>query len=244
MRNQTDIEFSLIIPSRSRMRLLINCIHSFFGRAARPERIEAIVMADFDDPIMRSFEEYTLNNNYNIRVFFQRRTTKMIRDYNNLGAQCSTGKYIWIMNDDYEMVTQNWDAIMGSQCDAFLADKSDRVLYVHVDDSTHSAWGRADELGCTCPILSREAVDIQNGIMPAEIDMWGADVYLYRIFRGLPKNRILNLTSQVKVLHHCRHNGTANPDAIAHHVESVSQRASLTPEEFNNYIQLFSRHLA
>lgn len=225
------------------MSLLYNCLHSFFTKAVNPSLVEAILLADYDDPTMRVFEQYTLNNDWNIKVVFQRRSTSMIRDYNNYGTQCSVGKYIWQLNDDYEMVTPQWDVLLQDRIERFLADKPDRILYVHVDDSTHTANGKNKTCGCCCPILSKESVDIQNGHMPSEIDMWGADVWLYWIYTKLPQNRILNLEHEVKVLHHCRHNSTAAPDETARHVADVSKKGHLTPEEMDRYVQLLSRHL-
>lgn len=243
MRNQSNVLFSLIIPTRSRMRLLTNCLHSFFGRASNQDNVEAILLADYDDPVMRNFDEFIFNNTYNIKLVFQRRSNKMIRDYNNYGSQCSVGKYIWMMNDDYEAVNQEWDLIVSHKCEQFLIDKPDRIAYIQVDDSTHTKWGKQDELGCCCPILTKEAVDAQNGVMPGEIDMWGADIFLYYIYKRLPQNRILNLIQDVKVLHHCRHNGTVAPDEVAQHVEGISQKGVLTEQEIAYYVKILSERL-
>jgi hypothetical protein len=241
MRLETDIDFSLIIPSRGRVRLLTNCLNSFFKKAKNKENVEAIVLADYDDKSMRDFEQYISIGN--IKVVFQNRSVKMIKDYNNYGTQCSTGKYVWIMNDDYEMVTNNWDEIMFNKAESFLSNKPDRIIYIQVDDSTHTKWGKADELGCCCPILSKESVDVQNGIMPSEIDMWGADIWLYRIFKKLPQNRVLNLIDNIKVLHHCRHNNTMPVDETAINVQNISVKAGLSDEEVNKYVNLYSRYL-
>lgn len=241
MRINTNTIFSLIIPSRARTRLLVNCLKSFFGKAKYRKNIEAIILADYDDKSMRDFEYISSDN---IKVVFQHQSDKMIKNYNNYGTQCSTGDFVWMLNDDYEMTTQNWDEIIHEDVKEFLKDKHDKVIYIQVDDDTHRGE-KAEKLGSCCPILSSETVDIQNGIMPEEIDMWGADIWLYWIFKKLPQNRILNLSNKVKVLHHCRHNNTISKlDSTAQNVEKISKKGHLTDEEFNKYINLFSRNLA
>src|SRR5579859_7547389 len=159
MRNITDIKISLIIPTRNRFSLLQNCIRSFFEKATSQSVVEAIMVCDFDDCTVRNMDEIALTNNWNLKMVFQRQSNMIIRDYNNYGSQCSTGKFIWILNDECEMVTKNWDEILCDKCEEFLVDKPDRIVYVKIDDSTHTSWRREDELGCCFPILSREAVD-------------------------------------------------------------------------------------
>lgn len=243
MRNQSNILFSLVIPTRNRPVLLYNCLYSFFSKAYNYQTVEAVLLCDFDDPTMRNFDNLVLNNDWNVKIVFQRRSHKMIRDYNNYGTQCTVGKYIWQLNDDYEMLTDKWDDVLNRKINEFLADKPDRIMYVHVDDGTHTAQGRSKQVGCCCPLLSKESVDIQNCHMPSEIDMWGADIWLYWIYTKLPQNRILNVEENVKVLHHCRHSGLAEPDDTARHVERVSRKGDLTSEEMNRYINLLARHL-
>lgn len=236
MRNPSSIDFSLILPSRSRVSSLRRMLDSFYSRASHPEKLEAVVMADFDDPTMICFGQY-ISEQFQGRVIFGQRSTKMIRDYNNYGSQCARGKYLFQLNDDFEMVTDHWDEIIANAIESFLADKRDRVAYVQIDDSTHTNWGREDEWGCCCPVLTVEAVDIMNAFMPNEIDMWGADIYLWRIFRRVNElyPRILRALD-VKVLHHCRHNQSTPPDELALRVEQISQCRWLNWEQESEYV--------
>jgi|GEM_PF-4396631 len=243
MRLETDAVFSLVMPTRNRIGTLQRCLRSFFDNAQTPASVEVVLMCDFDDPTARDFGAIVLDPSWNVKVVFQHRSRKMIRDYNNYGSQCSTGKYVWQLNDDFEMTTRHWDAILRKRIEAFLADKPDRILYVQVDDSTHTNWEVASKWGCCCPIISRETLDAMNCFMPSEIDMWGADVALWWIFLLLPQLRVLNAISEVKLLHHSRHNDTAPPDELSHHVEAVSIRRELEDPELLRYAQVLARSM-
>ena len=240
MRLETDVAFSLVMPTRNRISLLQGCLRSFFDNARDPTKVEVVLLCDYDDPTATNFGAIVPNPAWNVKVVFQHRSRRMIRDYNNYGSQCSTGKYIWQLNDDFEMTTKEWDAILKERIDAFLADKPDRILYVQVDDSTHTNWEVAAEWGCCCPIISRESLDAMNAFMPSEIDMWGADVELWHIFQLLPESRVVNAIPEVKLLHHSRHNETAPPDELSHHVEAVSIKRDLQIPELVAYTRLLA----
>jgi hypothetical protein len=232
-----DIDFSLIIPTRERIPFLERCLLSFFEKAKRKHNNEAIVIVDHDDASIRNFGDFILKHQLNVRVIQVWRSEMMIRDYNNYGAQCSLGKYIWMLNDDYEMTTDNWDEIAKEKMESFCATNNDRCCYMMMDDSTHTNWGTARTNGCCCPVITRECVEVMNAVMPWQIYSWGADISLFNIFKRLSKNRILDLTSEIKVLHHCRHNNTATIDHISHRIEQISQkRMHIDEPDMVNYV--------
>lgn len=214
-----EVNFSLIIPTRERIHQIEKCLHSFFNKASKRLKNEAILVVDNCDPSMRNFGDYITQNRLDIKMITVWRSEMMIRDYNNYGAQCSTGKYLWILNDDCEMVTDNWDMILKQKIEDFCSNNGDRCCYTIIDDSTHT--GRHESHGCCFPILTRESVEAMNGIMPQEISYWGADVALHKIFKALPENRILDTSGNVKILHHSRHSNSTAPDHINKRIEDL-----------------------
>lgn len=231
----TDI--SLIIPTRERIPFLERCLLSFFEKATHKHHVEALLVVDHDDTSIRNFGDFILKHELNVRMISVWRSQMMIRDYNNYGAQCSLGKYIWILNDDYEMVTPNWDSIIREKVEEFCEKNGDRCCYMMVDDSTHTNWGTAQRDGCCCPVFTRETAEALNGVMPWQIRSWGADTHVYRIFQHLSKNRVLDLTSSLKVLHHCRHNSTATIDHISRRIEQISQgHMGISENQLREYV--------
>jgi len=234
-----DIDFSLIIPTRERLLKLITCLNSFFSKSKKKANQEAIIMADHDDTSIRNLGDLILQTEINAKLISVWRTEHMIRDYNNYGAQCSLGKYLWILNDDFEIITENWDEIIKEEIERFCINNGDRCAYVMVDDSTHgpSGWNCLNEKGCCCSIMTRETVEAMNGIMPWQINSWGADIQLYHIFQCLPKPRVLDLSSKIRVLHHSTHNRTAVPDEVHRRVEQISRKQFLNSEERCVYVE-------
>lgn len=231
-----DRDFSLIIPTRDRIDMLKRCLTSFFSNAKRPHNNEAVLIVDLDDKGIRDFADFIIENKFNVRIIQTWQSKMTIRDYNNYGAQCSLGKYIWMLNDDYEMTNKDWDEVIKTRIEEFCQKNNNRIAYVSVDDSTHTEWKIETTHGCCCPILTREAVEAMNGIMPSEINSWGADISLFQIFKRIKEDRILNLNGEIKVLHHCRHNKTATVDGTARRVEQISVKTVLTESEIGVYI--------
>jgi hypothetical protein len=243
---ELDIDFSLIIPTRERLDRLHGCLLSFFNKAHRKHANEAIIIVDHDDKSARDLSDFILKNELNARILTVWRSKMMIRDYNNYGGQCSQGRYIWMLNDDYEAVTPSWDLILKTKIEKFLEDKPDRIAYVSVNDSTHSKdnWNIMESHGCCCPIMTRETMEAMNSIMPWQIRSWGADIALFQIFKKTSKPRLVNAIEDVRVLHHCRHNNTATIDAISRRIESIStEKSALSSAEEQVYINAINQRL-
>lgn len=242
MRTETDAVFSLIIPSRGRASLLRSCLDSFFAKAKNPQLVEAVVVLDYDDPESIAMTTgYGAATKWSILTLIRQRNRHIIKYYHNYGAQCSSGRYVWILNDECLIDNPHWDAALLPRIESFLSDKPDRLLYVAVDDDTHARQGTLETQGTCFPIVSRETVDAQNGIFPPELWMWGADIDLYRIFSGLPEPRIL-WANDIRVLHRSYHNNTRLVDATQADVMRCEENR-LSPEGLQEYIRRLCRRL-
>ena len=123
------MKISLIIPSRERISLLINCLNSFFSKAKNKANIEAIIIADDDDISFKDFNEYISYTKYNIKLFFVNRSKFCQRDYNNFGGRVSTGELIWVLNDDCIILTDNWDELIVNYVHSIFSTQKDKILY-------------------------------------------------------------------------------------------------------------------
>lgn len=248
MRNKTNIEFSLIMPTRNRFELLKDNVSTFFKFAKNPDRVEMILIMDFDDPSIKDTMDL-LANLSNTYLVCQHRTGYLIKDYNNRGSQLSTGKYIWILNDECEMITKNWDEILANKMEAFLKDKPDRLLYTLINDDTHYSAGIQHCSGCCFPVMTREAVDCINGIMPPEINAHGADYAIYQIFKAAVKPRTLDCF-EVALIDHSSNNHFGSykhkrkpPDTTQKDINCSSSTTQLTKEEYDYYINLINKEI-
>jgi len=237
VRNHTNIDFSLIIPTRTlgRQKWLKKCLKSFFGKAEMPSRVEAILLMDLDDILScRATQKFCLEKGYNIQIIIKPRDQQLFtQSYQCHGAQCSTGKYIWALNDECEMMTEGWDTIISAAGDEFFERVRSSVMYISIDDDTHT--GRKKNKGCCFPIVSLATAEALNGNFPAEISNWGADTSLYQVFRMSCPDHIIDLSKEIKVLHHCHHNGRRERDELNIDVEKNSGHSYLDESELDRY---------
>ena len=255
-----DINFSIVIAARENAHWTKRCVQQFINKAQYPDKNEIILMIDYDDHDNIDILKDPVFDTYNIHTIVRRQSGKlnpfsMTDYYMNYGAAYSSGKFIWCVNSECEPATENWDGILLNNIETYLQDKPDRIVYIVIDDDTHTGsyvkenassqklmWKPDDtklkRFGCCFPICSRESYNALGIMFPKEIAFWGADTALYQIFSALPINRILFLT-QVKLLHESIHNGkisVADGHNTHERCNKLSVITSLTEEQKYIYI--------
>lgn len=223
-------KISLFLPTRARPNLLMECVLSFYEKAAYPERLEMVVVIDDDDESNKEFE--TLASETGITVLKVPRSNHHQRDYNNLAARMTTGEYIWGLNDDTEIATEGWDVLLEASIERFIEEKGTRVVYVAMDDQTH-VGDYQKENGCCFPVITREFYEKLGFFMPDEIASWGGDIILYKITQQA--NVPILWLPELKLLHKTYHNGTRMPDSISEHVHFISQNTVVHQQAMNEY---------
>ena len=244
MRVHENVVFSLLVPTRGLIRLDLfkSCVESFVSKAVDKNCFEFVVTMDLDDKEHRAkVEEYFESNDYNFKIITIRRNQiEFSRDYMNHAAQCSSGKYIWALNDDVENVTEEWDRVLKELISAHPDPEGH--LYISVDDSTHTvdAAGRGiliDSHGSCFPMLSRKSCEAMNGLFPTKVNVWGADSTLFRIFKHFP-DRMLRGVDYVKLLHHSHNNFTREQDETSQTGINFSRHCSLNFPEEQVYVNM------
>jgi hypothetical protein len=226
-------KFSLFLPSRGREPLLMECVRTFFHNAKHPERVEMIVVLDDDDVSNPRFEAAVAQTTWNVRILKVPRSNCHQRDYNNVAARLTTGDYLWALNDDVIMPKVGWDVILEDYIETKLRRIKDRALYVGIDDTTHVGDQAQETLGCCFPILTRELYQRLGFFFPEEVQMWGADIWLYQIIKkaGIPVLRV-----PLQVPHKNYHNGLRARDETSLHVERISEKWILNPSEVDYHV--------
>lgn len=240
MRTRTNIDFSIVIPTRERPELLFNCIHSIYYQATNKEKIETILILDYNDPKLLRTLHYLYRYPFRqyIRCILKEDSNYVIKDCHNAGSQLSTGKYIWIFNDDVEINTNAFDEILLKEINKFLINKRDRILYTFINDDIHTNLKNNGvfEAGSCFPIISRELLDCLNFLMPDKIEAWGADTALWQIVKEVKEPRYLDLTEKVKLRSYTVHNGSlTNYDNTQSHMRISSKCTKLSEIEIKKY---------
>lgn len=192
--------FSIVLPSRGRPMQLKRLLDSLVSKTCLYDEVEVLVGIDNDDNITRDFifKHLSAYDAINLKLVFRQQSSNLSNDYYNALCRLSTGKYLWVMNDDCEIMTQNWDVLILEKI-----RKSNWKIFVGVvNDST-----RSEILGgaFSCfPMLSREAVDAMGYFFHPEVRSWAADKMLHRLYEN--SGRMLDLTC-VDVKHHWEKEG-------------------------------------
>lgn len=236
---------SLFICSRNRYSLLTTTVLSIKERAKDQNNYELILLIDDDDKDIEnivSFMRAVELKNY--RLIIRPRQALFQMGLSNYGAQVARGKYIWSINDECEVLTDLWDEYIIKTCDAYLADKPDGLLYYGMDDDTHTRIKVNEIVGSCFPLLTAEAIDVLECLIPNELGKAGADTELYKIFLALRDiygiDRIvwdLNL----RVNHRSGGNGYREYDETQYNYPQG--RSQLFPNELEMYTNKLVNHV-
>lgn len=230
------MDFSCIMPTRGRPDLLKNCLHSFFKKAANPDRVEFWLAIDLDDSSNFDLDYFACNNKYNVNYIKVPRSTYFHRDYHNRLIRLCQGKYIVGLNDECEILQHGWDDLLRSEIESFLVDKPDRIAYVYANDTTHVGNNPFTNKGSCFPIFTREAVAAAGCYIPDEIRMWSGDLVVFTIYSRLCEPRILDLQHKITIQHHSCHNRTRASDENTNRIEQISRNQPITEEMVKKYV--------
>jgi hypothetical protein len=209
-----DYKISIVMATRDRSDMLLECITSFMYKASGNVSFEFVLVVDYDDSctldtINGFVNEHLVPNITCITVF---RSIFMQRDYNNLACDAASGDIILIVNDDVEILTDCWDEKIYN-----------RYLEVKTEDDIHllSVMDNGDGRdGGSFPIVTKTYTNLFNGVFHPDIYMWGADFCINKIFSSINRKHFID---NVFIQHNACHGEaqTREKDSTHNHVQSV-----------------------
>jgi len=106
---------SMLLPARGRPKHLKLSVESAFDLASIPDTVEFIVLLDDDDPHLR--EEMQILQAFsfadNIQIGIDRRLGySLMHEYYNRSAEAAKGDWLFMWNDDIQMVSNGWDDLV------------------------------------------------------------------------------------------------------------------------------------
>ncbi len=155
----------MLLPTRGRPDHLKRSIDSVFDTAADPSRIEVLVRFDHCDPLLKAgvavLREHRMTEQ--IRVGIASRVGyNQMHVMNNALAESASGEWLHIWNDDLEMLTPGWDALLRA-CPPFAIQFPRRDTVVTSDH--------------TVPVMGREIYRVLGRMSGnAFCDAWISDV--------------------------------------------------------------------
>ena len=221
------MKFTVFFNSRWRVQQLSKCLQALIDKTNDHSNLEFIVKADDDD-------EPTINYLKNLQLPFKFGHIVSPRPYslnasiNNMALQAS-GQYLFHINDDAEIETQDWDVIAWDKIQQFKKENNikDDIIYGWVEDNSADKDRSANY--ASFPIVSRQAVHILKMFMPAVFLSHGPDPYIYRIYEAV--ERVVDMREIV--LNHTYHKtiyDVNNPDQTNIDVRKRAMNYNINPQ--------------
>ena len=177
--SQTNIDISVLLPTRGRPKPLEQCLRTLMDHAKDPSRVE--IMIAFDDDDTESIQHF----NQEIQPYldgigaeytamqFTRLGYLRLNEYLNALAAASQGSWLFFWNDDAVMKTQDWDQI--------IMDNSSEFALLRAETNHEHPYA-------IFPILPRKWIEITGHLSPHQInDAWTSQVaWMLDIVKNIP----------------------------------------------------------
>lgn len=169
-------DFCLCLPSRGRPEELRRLLKSICVTTRRINAITVVVGLDYDDEkipdYFRIIKFFNDTEGLGILTMIQRRSPNLTKDYINRGFAAVDSKYLFVLNDDAELLTVGWDDLVRQQDDHGF-------IYFDTVDTTRN-FENVGEFACF-PIITRRVFNALGYFYHPKIYTWGADKFLHLV---------------------------------------------------------------
>lgn len=233
-----DKKFSLILNSRKRTKLLFGLLNNIIEKTASLEDIEILISFDSDDneslQLMSEIRSLEHPINDILRFEFRYRDQELIKSYNRMASH-SIGEYIFVLNDDARIETQDWDKVsypLLRECGDIVYGRTSCNSADHCPVTKYASF----------PIISKKACDVVGFFMPDIIKTLGGDVAVYRIYEAF--NAVVDIPINLRHLMHETIELVFSPDKTASELRSITNEhlawtydVTKDIEKLENYIK-------
>jgi hypothetical protein len=231
------MKFSLILNSRKRIELLFGLLNNIIEKTSSLEDIEILINFDSDDvqslQLMSEIRSLKHPINNILKFEFRYRDQELIKSYNRMVSYAS-GEYIFVLNDDARIETQDWDKIAYP----LLKEQGD-IIYGRT--SCNSADHCPVTKYASFPIISKKACDVLGFFMPDVIKTLGGDVAVFRIYEKI--NKIVDLPINLRHLMHETIELVFSPDNTASEMRSVTNEHLAWTYDINKDIEKLENYI-
>jgi hypothetical protein len=225
------MNFTVFLNTRGRVMQLARCIAALEENTKDPSKVQLIIRADDDD-----LETITYLKEREFKVNFVLRTggrpASLCASFNEM-AKAGVGKYLFVLTDDSEVMTKDWDAIALSRIEEFktIHKIKDDIIYGRTSDTSIDKGG--DKKYASFPIISKQAVNTLGFFMYDSFVGLGGDSSIYRVYEQV--GRVVDLT-QIE-LDHVFNNSifkVMTPDLTGHEMRMrTAQAGNVDPFSFD-----------
>ena len=226
------MNFTLFLNSRGRPKQLLHLIETYDYNAKYPELIEMFIRCDEDDlPTIEALKDLDKRGTFQFKVIVGPRPYNLATTMNEM-ALMGKGQYLFILNDDSEMVTKDWDELVLIRIAEYkkLNNIKDDILYVSIPDNS------VDKIRglhyASFPIISRAAVQVMGFFLYECFVGLGGDSAIHRVFDKI--DRVVMMDDvYIDHIYHNNFFSVMSPDLIAHEMRTNSNNNPVDPFAIN-----------
>lgn len=226
-----DKKFSLLLNSRKRPQLLFDMINNIVEKTSNLDDIEVLVNFDSDDIWSLRFIadlssiEHPINKI--LKFEFRFRDHQLTKSYNRL-ASFSSGEFLFVMNDDARIETDNWDALSYPILKEFGPISYGRTSCNSVDHHPTLKYA-------SFPIISRQGYECLGFFLPEELPTLGGDVLIYRIYEDA--NKVVDIPINLRHITHETLELVFTPDETAAEFRAASNEQYAFTSDITKYVE-------
>ncbi len=220
------MNFSLILNTRKRIELLDNLINSALKNAACSDDVEFLIRFDDDDLTTESFLKEKSLEIKNIILNIGPRPTNLHHEMNQL-AKIGRGNYFFILNDDCQILTQNWDKlILDTVFHYKLINRvKDNIFLIKTKDDSVDKCGNYSSF----PIFHKDVFAALGFLMYEQFCGLGGDTTIHKLFESV--GRIVESDLKINHILHASLDKVIHCDDVAAHMRANTK---------NNYVDPFT----
>lgn len=192
------MNFSILVPTRSRPDMLKKLIESIIERTHDLSGVEFLFRVD-DDDVSSDYQLIipdAIKNRCNFRLLVDKRTHSLSRDYYNVMALQAEGDFIWALNDDCVLFgPHDWDKMILKEASKLRG----KIAYINIGVSGHT------DTYSPFPMLSAETILTLGYFHHPKLNNWGQDEVAWNIFASLKAwhghDRMIDLREKMTIIH-------------------------------------------
>lgn len=227
------MNFTVFLNTRGRINQFKHCLEILEHNTKDKSKVEFIVRGDDDDTETTEFFSTLKNRNtFDFRPIVGGRPVSLCGSFNEM-AGLGRGKYLFVLTDDAEVLTPNWDEIALDRINEFKLRRKvkDGIIYGCTSDT--SVDKVKGESYASFPIISKEAFNVIGMFMYDTFVGLGGDSSIYRVYKGI--NRVVDL-SEIQIDHIYNNSifKVMSPDLTGHEMrQRTAQAGSVDPFTFD-----------
>lgn len=182
---------TIALATRGRIKDLVRFLDSVKTTTLAPQAIEVMLGVDYDDPDLKEILSIATMYPFDVFMLVQRRSPNISDDYLNRMFAAGKGRWLWAMNDDVEIRSNAWDAMLKH------VDDEGKPLCIDTLDNTRNFNGNG-QFACF-PIMNKRMFTALGYFYTPHIPTWGADRWLCEVVTKAGRVRTMH---EIEVFHH------------------------------------------